>query len=99
MISARTKAGLADAKARGIKLGTNNLNKELVQEASAKGVKARKQIANDFAAKVNPVNESLRGQGKSFQSIAAELDKLGVKTARGGKWTATAVINATKRKE
>ena len=94
MISARTKAGLAAAKARGVKLGTDNLKPELVHEASAKGVQVRQQNANDFAAKVKPVIEALVGQGKSLRGVAAELDMIGVKTARGGKWTATAVKNA-----
>jgi hypothetical protein len=33
----------------------------------------------------------------SLRKIAAELDNLQVKTARGGKWTATAVKNAMGR--
>ncbi|KAF0218571.1 MAG: hypothetical protein FD174_2871 [Geobacteraceae bacterium] len=93
-ISANTKAGLERAKARGVKLGTNNLRRELVQEASAKGVESIKQNAADFAARVQPVIEAMQGQGKSLRAIAGELDMLGVKTARGGKWTATAVKNA-----
>jgi DNA invertase Pin-like site-specific DNA recombinase len=93
MISARTKAGLAVAKARGVKLGTNNLRMDMVKEASAKGVLVRQQNALDFAAKVKPVIEAMKTQGKSLRAIAAELDNLGVKTARGCQWTATAVRN------
>lgn len=70
---------------------------ELVKAASLKGAETRKQIADDFAAKVKPVINDMRGQGKSYQLIAKELDKLEVKTARGGKWTARAVINAIGR--
>ena len=84
MISSRTKAGLAAAKARGVKLGTDNLPRETVREASAMGVKVIKLKASEFAAKVTPVIEALQGQGKSLRSIAGELDKLGVQTARGG---------------
>jgi DNA invertase Pin-like site-specific DNA recombinase len=97
MISSRTKAGLAAAKARGIKLGTNNLNMELVKEAGAKGVESIKQNADDFAIKVTPIIQAMKDQGKSYRAIAAELDKLEVKTARGGKWTARAVINVIER--
>lgn len=97
LISSRTKAGLAAAKARGVKLGTNNLNPELVHEASAKGVQVRQQNANDFAARVKPVIGAMLSQGRSLRAIAVELDKLEVKTARGGKWTATAVKNAIGR--
>jgi DNA invertase Pin-like site-specific DNA recombinase len=97
MISARTKAGLDAAKARGKKLGTNNLKPELVKEASAKGVQVRQQNADDFANKVKPTIEALIASGKSLRGVAAELDSLGVKTARGGVWTATAVKNALAR--
>lgn len=97
LISARTKQGLAIAKAKGTKLGTNNLDMSIVKEASAKAAESRIQIADDFAAKVKPMIEDARGQGKSFQAIAAQLDKMGAPTARGGKWTARAVINAFER--
>jgi DNA invertase Pin-like site-specific DNA recombinase len=97
LISSRTKAGLAAAKARGVKLGTNNLNMNMVKEASAKGALVRCQNADYFAAKVTPVIEAMTAQGKSLRVVAAELDNLGVKTARGCKWTATAVKNALAR--
>lgn len=97
MIASRTKAGLAAAKAKGVKLGTNNLKPELVKEASAKGVRVRKGIADDFAARVKPTIEALIAGGMSLRGVAAELSILGVKTARGGNWTATAVKNAISR--
>jgi DNA invertase Pin-like site-specific DNA recombinase len=97
MISARTKAGLAAAKARGVKLGTNNLKPEMIHEASAKGVMIRRQNADTFAARVRPVIEAMLAQGRSLRSVAGELDSLGVQTARGGAWTATAVKNAIGR--
>jgi DNA invertase Pin-like site-specific DNA recombinase len=97
LISSRTKAGLAAAKAKGVKLGTNNLKPELVKEASAKGVQVRQQQADEFAARVKPVIEAMQAQGKSLNAIASELDSLEIKTARGGQWTATAVKNALAR--
>lgn len=97
MISARTKAGLEAAKARGVKLGTNNLKAELVHEASAKGVAVVKQNADAFAAKVLPTVQALYAQHQSLRKVAAELDRLGVQTARGKQWTATAVKNAIAR--
>lgn len=97
LISARTKAGLRAAKARGTKLGTNNLRPELVHEASAKGVQVVVQNATDFAVKVYPVIEVMREKGKSLRAIAVELESLGVQTARGGKWTPTAVKNIIER--
>lgn len=91
------KAGLQAAKARGKKLGTNNLKPELIQEASAKGVTIIKQNADSFARKVLSVIEGMHSQGKSLRAIARELDSLGVLTARGGKWTPTAVKNVLAR--
>ena len=97
MISARTRAGLQAAIARGVKLGTNNLPPEMQLEASAKGVTIIKQNADNFAAKVATVIEGMRSQKKSLRAIARELDSLDVQTARGGKWTPTAVKNAIAR--
>lgn len=97
MISARTKAGLQAAIARGVKLGTNNLPPEMQLEASAKGVTIIKQNADNFASKVATVIEGMLSQGKSLRAIARELDNLDVQTARGGKWTPTAVKNAIAR--
>jgi DNA invertase Pin-like site-specific DNA recombinase len=96
LIASRTKAGLAAAKARGVKLGTNNLNMELVKEASAKGVQVRQQAADSFARRVGPVIQAL-AHGRSLRAVADELELLGVQTAMGGKWTATAVRNAIGR--
>jgi DNA invertase Pin-like site-specific DNA recombinase len=97
MISARTKAGLQAAKARGQKLGTNNLPPELQQVASAKGVTVIKQNADTFASKVITVIEGMLSQGKSLRAIARELNSLGVLTSRGKEWTATAVKNVIER--
>lgn len=97
LIASRTKAGLAAAKARGVKLGTNNLKPELIQEASTKGVQVRRQNADEFASRVRPVIEAMLSQGTSLRGVAVELDRLGVQTARGGTWTATAVRNAINR--
>lgn len=97
LIASRTKAGLAAAKARGVKLGTNNLKPELIHEASAKGVQIRRQNADNFAAKVRPVIEAMLALGRSLRGVAGELNRLGVQTARGGIWTATSVKNAFER--
>ncbi|MBT0666278.1 recombinase family protein [Geobacter pelophilus] len=96
-ISSTTKAGLERARARGVKLGTNNLKPELVAEASAKGVQVLKAQAADFANKVMPTITALKDQGKGLREIARELDKIGVLTARGKQWTPTAVNNVLKR--
>jgi len=79
-ISARTKAALAAAKARGVKLGVTgpaNLRPNL---------EARQEAARRFAERMLPVFEGFELRGLSQRQIAAELNALGIKTPRGGTW-------------
>lgn len=94
-ISARTKAALAAAKARGVKLGGWRGG------APRDATKARERVvekADSFAAGLLPVISRHRGAGKSLREIAAILTEEGYRTARGGKWTAASVSNILKRK-
>lgn len=96
-ISIRTKAALAQAKARGVKLGNPNLTAEGVSRGSIEGVKVIKEIAVRNAQKVLPTIQALQGKGKSLRGIATELNTMSVKTPREKQWTATAVKNALDR--
>ena len=96
-ISVRTKAALAQAKLRGVKLGNPNLTKEGRIKGTAEGVKTIKETANVFAQRVTPMIKAFQGQGLSLQQTARELNSLGVLTARAKLWTATAVKNALAR--
>lgn len=58
---------------------------------------AVKRNADGFAAKVLPTIQALYAQHKSLRKVAAELDRLGVQTARGKSWTAMAVKNVLDR--
>ena len=51
------------------------------------------QAADDFAACVGPVIAELHAAGLSLRQIVAELDKRGIRTMRGGEWTAATVRN------
>ena len=87
LISNRTKAALAALKAKGVKLG----NPTNLAAAGRKGRKTNRAKAAVFAAKVLPTIQKLRDQGKTLREIAAELNEIGVRTARGGRWYAATV--------
>jgi DNA invertase Pin-like site-specific DNA recombinase len=96
-ISTRTKAALAQAKARGVKLGNPNLTSEGRSIGSTRGVESIKAKAEEDARRVIPTIQALQGQGLSLRGIAAELNAMSVKTPRGKLWTPTAVKNALAR--
>jgi DNA invertase Pin-like site-specific DNA recombinase len=102
MISTRTKAALAAAKARGTKLGNPNL--AALQSVGAgqpgwtAGADSNRDAADKFAHDVLPVIEAIRGGGiTSLKGIAAALNDRGILTARGGQWYATTVRNILNR--
>jgi DNA invertase Pin-like site-specific DNA recombinase len=102
MISTRTKAALAAAKARGVKLGGDRGNRPATPEGTRKGAKAaaalRSLTAGRRAYGVLPVVEELRAEGAtSLHQLAAGLTARGVPTPRGGAWTATAVRRVVAR--
>jgi len=83
LISERTKAALAAAKARGKVLGSKN-----IAEVGRLGVAAVKANARRFAANVRPIIEEIMKAGAtSHNAIAQQLNARNVKTARGGTWT------------
>jgi len=90
-ISDRTRAALAAAKARGVRLGNPRLKagtRRLAAEASA----ANAEQAKARAMELRDVIEDARASGcDTLRSIAAHLNGLGVATARGSTWTAAAV--------
>jgi DNA invertase Pin-like site-specific DNA recombinase len=88
-ISERTKAALAAAKRRGVKLGGKR---------NGSGWKARNQRLGSeaIAARANAFAQDLRevladiGPG-SLRRVASELQRRNIRTPRGGTWTAAAV--------
>ncbi len=93
-ISARTKAALAAAKARGVKLGG-----PLIREVSAFGRQAQVDRADRFAGNVRPIIVDIQKRTgiTSLAGIAAALNAQGVSTARGGRWGAQTVKNVLAR--
>ena len=100
MISARTRAAHAAAKARGIRLGGPNLrggNKEVSRLACA----ARSAQADEYAADVQPFIDAARRAGAdSLGQIAKALNARGVRTPNGGqRWTHVQVRRTIRRAE
>jgi DNA invertase Pin-like site-specific DNA recombinase len=84
-ISNRTKAALAAAKAKGVKLGAN----------ANRLAQINKERSEDFVRRMQPIIETLRDEGiTSIRKIAEELKCRRIKTFRGRyKWQRTSVYN------
>jgi DNA invertase Pin-like site-specific DNA recombinase len=94
LISERTKAALAAAKARGQQLGNPRL-------AEARGIANARLVADAeaHARLVAPIIAEIRAAGvTSLRGIATALTARGVPTARGGScWKAAQVRNVIRR--
>jgi DNA invertase Pin-like site-specific DNA recombinase len=92
LISARTKAALKAAKSRGVRLGSPKLDE------TRAAVNARKVEAAEMrAAEIMPMIEPLLDRGMSLRAIARELTQRGVKSAKGGAWSAVTVGDLVRR--
>lgn len=88
-ISERTKAGLAAAKRRGIKLGNPHIRK-----AQAQAVAINRQRATERAIKLAPVIKGIRKAGvTSLHGIAQCLNARGHRTPNGKAFAAQSVKN------
>ena len=102
MISQRTKAALAAAKARGVKLGGDRGN---IRNVAAKGREASLATriakadakAADLASTIKQIRSA--GDSPSLRQIAAELNARGIRSARGGAWSAAQVSRVLQRIE
>jgi DNA invertase Pin-like site-specific DNA recombinase len=84
LISERTRAGLAEAKRRGVRLGGAN-------ETSA----ANARSAMERAEALRPVLSELASMSAS--AAAAELNRRGVETPAGGRWHSATVRRVRER--
>jgi hypothetical protein len=99
MISARTKAALQAARARGVKLGKpENLRRH--DEGRQLGRARRTEIAAGRAADLAPIIADIRASGAvSLREIAAGLNDRGIPTALGRSWAAVTVSRVLARLE
>jgi len=83
IISERTRAALAAARARGKRLGTPDPKGAVKRMSAALAAKTA-----GFGANVLPIIREVQAAGHtSHNSIAAQLNARKVATARGGRWT------------
>lgn len=87
LISDRTKAALAAAKARGVKLGSNGrqLARKHQDEAAA------------FAQSIAPIILPIAGQNVSLRGIAEELNAMGLASREGERWHPGSVARVLSR--
>ena len=85
LISERTRAALAEAKARGVRLGSY----APILAAANKAAAAERDAA------LKPVFIEL--QARSYLDIAQELTNRGIEAPRGGRWNAMSVLRAMNR--
>jgi len=97
-ISHRTKAALAAAKARGVKLGNPNGAAHLHGLGNDAAVDAIKAKAQAHAETLRPTIDGLRGQGiTALRPMADMLNDRGILTPRNGRWHPASVARLLDR--
>ena len=97
MLSQRTKAALAAAKARGKRLGRpeNLKNQDAGRE---RGRARRTAIADERVVDLRPIIADVKASGAlSLREIAAGLNGRAIPPARGGTWSAAQVKRVLER--
>ena len=100
LISERTKAALAAAKRRGVKLGNPNGARALrgKQVGNASALARIRADARERAENLRAIVDDIRTQGApSVRVLADELNRRGVLTPRGGSWHPTSAARLLAR--
>jgi DNA invertase Pin-like site-specific DNA recombinase len=94
LISERTKAALAAAKARGVKLGKAGKKQGPIL------ARQNRDAANTHAKKIAPKVRAIRRDGhRTVRALAEQLNARAVPTLRGGRWHVASTQNLLKRLE
>src|SRR3979490_2423034 len=94
LIAERTKAALAAKRAAGVSLG----NPHNLDHAGCLRRAALARAADEFASTLIPVVQAIRATGAlTLASMAMELNRRGIRSARGGKWHRASVANLIHR--
>jgi DNA invertase Pin-like site-specific DNA recombinase len=100
LISERTKAALAAAKRRGVKLGNPNgaralKGKQVGNDAAVARIKAD---ASERSENLRAIVDDIRAHGiTTVRALADELNKRSILTPRGGEWHATSAARLIER--
>jgi DNA invertase Pin-like site-specific DNA recombinase len=86
MISQRTKAALAAAKARGTTLGNPRAAEAAALARAAKNIQSP-------PPEVLKLMTEWKGQGRGLRDITRELNRLNIRTPQGNQWYASTVRN------
>ncbi len=97
MISARTRAGLAAAKARGTRLGMSARSKREVRRIAATGSRANQAAALERVKALQPHIEFALKGGASLRAAAELLNERGIASPAGGRWHAPSLLKAKRR--
>jgi DNA invertase Pin-like site-specific DNA recombinase len=95
LISARTKAALGAARARGVKLGRSSRGE--LATIGKLGSAALSAAASERDENIRWALEPLHAAGLTLRAIAATLNQRKVLPARGDTWYASSVGNAVRR--
>jgi DNA invertase Pin-like site-specific DNA recombinase len=90
LISERTKAALAAKKASGARLG----NPSNFAKAAEVGRSVQTAAADAFVAGLLPIIRAIRSTGATtLREMAEALNQRGIRSARGGRWHVSSVLN------
>lgn len=98
MISARTKAALAAARAKGARLGNDGSNLANADLGLVRSAAIRSARADDHASGVSRLIDQAKAEGwTSLRAVAGWLNDRRIMAPRGGDWSASSVRRVIER--